>query len=317
MGKKSLAITILLMFVLIVTACSDTKNETRRSIGTGGSGGVFYIMGAGIGNLVTTKSDVLDLTAQSTAATTENLNLVNDGDLDFAFSVYDAAVDAINGEGGYDKLDNLRIVMAGHGGYKHLIVREDSKINSIADLKGKKVGISPGDIGKKLFSATIEPYGLTLDDLETVPLSYTEMSNGLKDKTLDAISVLAGLPASSVIELGSSIDIRFLSQTEEGIKKLTADYPYWFDATIPAESYKQEADIKTFVAPYVIIANKDVPDEVVYDFIKIMFENESDIEAIHPEGKNYSANNEFYTQEPLVPYHEGAEKYLKEQGVIE
>ncbi|MBB6454574.1 hypothetical protein HNQ94_003063 [Salirhabdus euzebyi] len=315
MPKKILMMLFVMMLAVVATACNEVE---RRSIGTGGSGGVFYVVGAGMGNIVTNNSDSIELTAQSTAATTENLNLVDSGDLDFGFGVYDAAIEAYNGEGAYDrKYENLRLVLAGHGGYQHIIVRDDSDIQSIEDFEGKRIGIPPGNIGEKLAKATVEAYGLTLDDLEVVPLSFAEMSTGLKDENLDAAFVFAGIPASTIIELGTSLDIRFISQTDEGLDRLVEAYPYWFKATIPGSDYDVDEDIKTFLAPYVVFANKDVPDDVVSEFIDITFTHNDELVEVHPEGQHYTGNNDFYNSEALLPYHPGAEEYYKENNIID
>lgn len=303
---------------LVLTACggSGSSGSERLAIGTGGSGGVFYVLGAGMANLVTDSESDMTLSAQATAATEENLRMVQNGDLDFAFSVYDAAVDAYNGEGDYpNKYDNLRLVMPGHNGYLHFMTRKGTGIEGFEDFEGKRVGTSPGYVGEKLVTAAVSPYGLTGDDIDMTALSFTEMGDGLRNKTLDVASVTAGLPGSSVVELKASLnDLEFISQTEEGQKKLVEEYPYWVPATIKKDVYDTKDDIRTFAAPYVIVANKDVSNEAVQKFADVIYSNPENIEAIHAEGSNYTLDNPMFDQDPLLPFHDGMDEYLKNKG---
>lgn len=120
-------IAALLITVFTVVGCGGQKKQ-RVSIATGGSGGVFFVLGAGIADLITKNSPKMQATSETTAATGENLRLVNTGEAQFAFTVFDATSDAYNGVTPYKKHDNIRLILRGHAGFLHAYVQENSEI---------------------------------------------------------------------------------------------------------------------------------------------------------------------------------------------
>ncbi|MDK7181423.1 TAXI family TRAP transporter solute-binding subunit [Corynebacterium riegelii] len=298
-----------------LAACSASGGgaNSNLSIATGGSSGVFYVLGAGMADIVSSNDSGLTLQAQATAATEENLRLVQSSNADFAFSVYDAAVDAYNGAEEYgQKYDNVRLVMPGHVGYQHVIVMANSDVQSFSELGSKRLGISPGRVGEKLAGAVGSPSGTPFESMNTLALSYREQADALKDGTIDAASILAGLPASAVVELKTGQDIRIVSLTPEEQEKILEENPSWTAATIPADVYGTEEDIVTFAVPYVIVANKDVAPEAVYEFMDKVYSNGDRVQATHAEGKAYAFDNPLFEQDPLIPWHEGAQQYIND-----
>ena len=96
---------------------------------------------------------------------------------------------------------------------------------------------------------------------------------------------------------------------EDSLKKILKDNPYWIPATVPGKMYKgQDTDALTYGTPYCIVVNKNVPDEVVTQFLDIMLKN--DLSKIHPEGKWYNKNHASYKNTPMVPFHPAALGWL-------
>lgn len=316
---------ILLVFLLsisLIAGCGGAKKDGAKpvakkkfTLGTGGSGGVFYVLGAGMADIVNRNTTTMSITAQSTAATTESLNLISTGQLDFAFSLYDVAYFAQIGQREYKKkLENIRLVMFGHVGLFTPVVFQESPVKTIGDLKGKTSPHSPGSLGKVLMGEAFKPWGVPIPAKPSA-LSYTEMAAALKDGTIDVMNYHGAHPASSIMDVSTVKPIRILSQTEETLKQILKDNPYWIRATIPGKMYKgQDTDAITYGTPYCIVVNKNVPDEAVTQFLDIMLKN--DLSKIHPEGKWYDKNHASYKNPPMVPYHPAAEKYLKEKGII-
>ncbi len=320
--QRWLLLLIVFMVSISLVACSSSASKDSKpapkkkyTLGTGGSGGVFYVLGAGMADIVNRSSKTMSVTAQSTAASTENLNLISQGQLHFAFSLYDVAYFASIGKREYTKpLADIRLVMFGHVGLFTPVVFKDSSVKTIADLKGKNSPHSPGSLGKVLMEAAYKPWGVPMPAKPSA-LSYTEMAAALKDGTIDVANYHGAHPASSVMDIATVKPIRILTQTEETLKQILTEHPYWIRATIPAKMYNGlDADVLTYGTPYVIVCNKNVPDEAVTEFLDVLLKN--DLSKIHPEGKWYDKNHASYKEKVVVPYHPAAEKYLKTNGII-
>lgn len=313
----ALAVSVPLVFAGIGDAAA-AGTRTRAVFGTGNSGGVYYILGAGIADLINKESKALEVTAQSTSGSTENLNLVNAGEIGFGFTTYDTAYFAsIAGREytGKKKLENLRLLMMGHIGLHASVVWEDSPYKTYGDLKGKTIPTSPGVAAFLLDQASFKPWGIELVKGKTPILSYSEQTTALKDGTIPVGNYNMAHPASAILDLASAKPIRLLSQTEQTMAAIVKEHPYWIRAVIPAGTYAgQKEDAVTIGFPYAIVVNKDMPDQAVRDFIRICFAH--DLKAIHPSGAEYTARNPSYSPTPLLPYHPAAAAYYKEIGVI-
>ena len=303
---------------LVAGGAAEAATRTRTTFGTGNSGGVYYILGAGMADLINKGSANVEVTAQSTSGTTENLNLVNAGELGFGFTVYDSAYFAYIGEREYKgkaKLENLRLLMMGHVGAHASVVWGDSAYKTMGDLKGKTIPTSPGVAAFLLDQAAFKPWGVEMVKGKVPILSYSEQTTAMKDNTIPVGNYNMAHPASAILDLASAKPLRLLGQTEETMAAILKEHPYWVKAVIPGGTYAGQAeDVMTIGFPYAVVVNKDMPDAAVRDFMRICFEN--DLSKIHPDGKFYSHDNTSYVSKPLVPYHPAAEAYLKEKGLV-
>ncbi len=318
LSKKLVSVAILSALAISLAGAGIAQAAHRAAFGTGNSGGVFYILGAGMADLVNKNSKALELTAQSTSGTTENLNLVNAGEIGFGFTVYDTAYFAYIGGREYEgkrKLENLRLVMMGHVGLHQSVVFADSPYKSMADLKGKTIPTSPGVAAFLLDQASWKPWGIEVVKGKSPILSYSEQTTAMKDGTLQVANYNMAFPASTIMDLASTKPIRILSQTEETMAAILKEHPYWLRGVIPANTYAGQTEEAISIGfPYAIVTNKDMPDEAVRDFLSVCFAN--DLSAIHPDGRFYGPRNKNYTAKPLVPYHPAAEAFLKEKGMF-
>ena len=301
-----------------IGASEAAPKKTRTAFGTGNSGGVYYILGAGMADLINKGTQVLEITAQSTSGATENLNLVNAGEIGFGFTTYDAAYFAYTGGREYTgkkKLENVRLLMMGHMGLHASVVWADSPYKTMGDLKGKTVPTSPGVAAFVLDEATYKPWGIPIAKGKSPILSYSEQTTALKDNTIPVGNYNMAHPASAILELASTKPIRILGQTEETMAQILKDHPYWQRGVISANTYTgQTEDVVTIGFPYAIVVSKDMPDEAVREFIRICFAN--DLKVIHPDGAYYTAKNPGYANKPLLPYHPAAEAYYKQLGIL-
>jgi len=294
----------------------------RTTFGTGNAGGVFYVLGAAMASVMTEKSEIMEVTAQATTGTTENLAFTNTGDLTFSFTIFDAAHCAYTGTREYEpvgKLENLRIVVLGHVGFHTLLTFQRSPIKSIADLDINKhvISVAPGTINLVLHEAAFYGYGIEMPK-NPVVLSFTEMASALKDNTIDVMGYHGAHPASSVLDVSSAFPIRILGHTSESMSRILGKHPYYVPVTIPAGMYSgQSEDVLCFGTPYAIVAYKDTPDEVVKEFLRVTFA--TDWTEYHESGSYYVPNNAFYKDlyqtEGMIPFHPAAKEFLEGFGI--
>ncbi|HPX96544.1 MAG TPA: TAXI family TRAP transporter solute-binding subunit, partial [Thermotogota bacterium] len=190
-------------------------------------------------------------------------------------------------------------------------------INTIADLKGKRVSV--GDAGSGVEANTIqilEAYGMTFKDINVQNLSFAESASALKDRKIDAFFVTAGIPTTAIVELASTNAVKVLPVDVEKASTLINNFPFYVNYIIPANTYKNQTEpVNTVAVKATFIVRADLPLDTVYNITKAIFEGQAEIAEAHAKGK------EFNLQEAVkgvsVPFHPGAEKYFREVGAIQ
>lgn len=331
--KKVLSLILIVAMVMcFAVSCGDNGGEQgeqqtyRVTIGTGNSGAVFYVLGAGIADMINQKSEILDVTAQATTATSENVAGVQAGDFDFGFAVYDVADCAWKGIREYadqGKFENLRIACVGHTGEFVPFVYDDSPIKTIADLASDKytVAVSSGFTGYWLAKVALESYGVDIDKLSNVPvMSHTEQSTGMKDGTVNVQCFTGPSPASAMLDTASFKPIRVLEQTDETLAGLLQKYPYYIKSEVPAGIYDGiDEPAQVFGVVYCIMCNVNTPDEVVTEFLTQVFDN--DLTVYHNAGSFYTTDNPYYQSlyidnaQEMLPFHPAAKAFLQSRGL--
>ena len=319
MPKKLLTVLAALSLVFAVAGGGLAANQTVLSMATGGTGGTYYAIGGGISKLVAEYMPGYKLMVQSTGASIENIHLVANKKVNFAIVMPDAAYFAYTGGRefkGKAKYTNLRAVMAGHASLLQGAALKSSGIKSFADLKGKKVALSaPGSPSKFVSMAALAAYGLKPGNYNATYLTYAEMVQAVKDGTIDASMVFAGIPTSSMLDLSSTVKINFLPVEVSHYAYIKKHYPYYAKAVIPANTYSdQPKPIPTISAPAVLITNTDVPAKTVYLLLKTIVEHTAELAKIHKAGKAWDLGDA--TEGIAIPFHPGAAKYLKEKGKL-
>lgn len=283
---------------------------------TGGSSGVYYPLGIALANLFNETIPDANASAQATKASVENLNLLQAGDGELAFTLADAASLAWAGdeEVGYARpLDRLRHVAAIYPNYIQVVATAESGITSLADLRGKRVSVGAPKSGTELNARAIfGAAGLSYDDLGKVEyLPFAESVELMKNRQLDATLQSAGLGVASIRDLASSIAIVVVEVPEDLIAKIGAPFQ---SAPIPAGTYQgQEAAVNTAIVPNYLVTRSDLSEDLVYEMTKQMFENLGQLAAAHAAAKQVRLEDA--AKGSPVPIHPGAAKYFKEKNV--
>jgi TRAP transporter TAXI family solute receptor len=283
---------------------------------TGGTSGVYYPLGVALSKIYGEAIPGARTQVQATKASVENLNLLQQGRGEAALTLGDSLKLAWEGdeEAGFkNKLDKLRGIAAMYPNYIHFVVRSDSGISSLADLKGKSISVGAPKSGTELNSRTIlAAAGLSYDDLGKVEyLPYAESVELMKNRQLDGTLLSSGLGVAAIRDLATSIDVTFVPIPAELVEKLGAPY---VSLPIVAGTYRgQDADVPTAGVVNFLVTHEGVPEETVYLMTKSMFENLDQMVAAHGAAKSIKLENAVKAMP--VPLHPGAERYYKEKGI--
>ena len=196
---------LLLTIAAILTTGASAQSKTNLSIGTGGTGGVYYPLGGGMANILTKHVPGWQVTAEVTGASVDNMKLINTGKTDVGFTMADTAWEAYLG---IDKFkDNkvpVRTLVVLYPNRTHVVTVEGTGINTMADLKGKRISVgSPGSGTEILALRLLDAYGLT-NEVKRERLSVAESVNAIKDRKIDAFIWSGGLPTAAVTDLAAT-----------------------------------------------------------------------------------------------------------------
>ena len=312
MFKKILTTIAALLFAITTSNSAEFIN-----ILTGGTSGVYYPLGVGISKIYGEKIKDVKVQVQATKASVENLNLLQDGKGELAFVLGDALKDAWQGneDAGFKvKLDKLRVIGAIYPNYIQIVASKDSKIKTLADLKGKGLSVGAAKSGTELNTrALFKAAGMSYKDLGKIEyLPYAESVELIKNRQLDATLQSAGLGVASLKDLSTSLDIVVVSVPAEIVKKMGAPF---VAAKIPANTYKgQTEDVNTASVINYLVTRKDVSEATAYQMTKLFYESLPEMIASHSAAKDISLENA--AKNSPVPLHPGAAKYYKEKGLI-
>jgi len=309
--------TIIFAVSIIIFAPGNASAVKFLSLGTGSPAGTYYFLGAGFAAIINKNVKGVRVTAESTAASTENARYLIRNKMDMGL----ASMGTLNGlkKQGMD-VDKVRLIAVGHTSDTHWIVRKDSPIKSCYDFKGKVIGVGPaGSATLNIWSKKhlAAGWGITFKDIKPKYIAFHEITRGIRDNTIDAGLIAAGYPIAAVMELARDIPIRLLETEPEVIKKLQAKYPNVTPLVFPAGTYKGiDKDVHTYVLPQMWLCRTDLPEDIVYKIIKAVYDNSEERNAIHPMAKKYTVENAFRGSKSVpVGYHPGAIKYYKERGI--
>lgn len=312
--KKVFIIFVSLLMALAV-GCSKSANK-NYVFATGGTSGTYYSFGGVIANLWNNNIEGLNITAQSTGASAENLRLINRGEAELAFVQNDVMDYAYNGTDMFEGeiLSNFSAILTLYPEVVQIAATKSSGIRSIADMKGKRVSVGDAGSGTEFNAKQIlEAYGLTFNDIRKSNLSFKESSDGLQNGTLDACFIVAGVPNAALQELSLSADMTLVPIGNTQIVEIISQYKYYTEVNIPADTYNGvESDTRAIAVKATIAVNNNIPDEEVYNMIKTIFDKQSDLSLAHAKGNEL--NIEEAPKGISIPFHPGAVKYYEELG---
>ena len=307
---------LIIAAVMAVAFTMPVRAEQFVNILTGGTSGVYYPMGNALSSIFGKAMPEARVTVQATKASVENLNLLQAGRGELAFTLGDSLTQAWDGveEAGYKApLKKLRTMAAIYPNYIQIVATADSGIKTLADLKGKRVSVGAPKSGTELNARAIfKAAGLSYSDMKIQYLPFGESVELLKNKQLDATLQSAGLGVSSLRDLASGEDIVIVPISAEVIAK-TGD-PAYLASMVPANTYRgQAADVPTAAVRNFLVTHEGVSEAVVYAMTKSMFANMGDLQAAHAAAREIIPDQ---AAKSPIPLHPGAAKYYREVGLL-
>jgi len=308
------------LLVAAVTLVLGTGAHAQEfvTVLTGGTSGVYYPMGVALSQIYGKAMPGAKTSAQVTKASAENLNLLQAGRGEIAFTLGDALNEAWKGneEAGFKTpLKKLRTIAAIYPNYIQIVASADSGIKTLADLKGKRVAVGAPKSGTELNARDIfKGAGMSYKDFAKVEyLPFGESVELMKNRQLDATLQSAGLGVASIRDLSTSVNIILIPVPTDVVAKV-GDAAYQ-PAMIPANTYGgQTAAIPTAAITNYLVTHSGVSDDLAYRMAKAMYDNLDSLYAAHNAAKAIKRENAIKGMP--IPLHPGAEKYYREVGLI-
>jgi len=316
--RKALVLLVMLAIVFLGIQHADAQQKQRLTIATGGTGGGYYPYGGTLAEIINKKVPNVNATAEVTGASVENVRLIGKMDATFGLAMNDTVYQAYAGEGKFTgkKIDSLRTVIQMYPNLYHVVTLKKYPITKLTDIKGKKGSVgAPGSGTEYKTNLVLPVIGIKYADFKVYRLSFAENATQMKDGIIDVGIWSVAPPTSSIIDLATTHDIRFIPFSKEEVAKVEKAYPYYSEWVIPKNTYKgQTEDVLTIAVWNSVVCNKDLPDDLVYKITKAIFENKKMLVDTHKIAE-FTTAKASATKSP-IPVHPGALKYYKEIGVI-
>lgn len=298
-------------------AAPVAKADEFINILTGGTSGVYYPMGVALSEIYGQNIEGARTQVQSTKASVENLNLLQQGKGELGFALGDSVKYAWEGneEAGFKApLTKLRAIAAIYPNYVQIAALQEAGVTTVADLKGKSLSVGAPKSGTELNArAILGGTGLSYEDLAKVEyLPFAESVELMKNRQLEATLQSSGLGNAAIKDLASSQAISIVAVPADVVEKIGAPY---IPGVIPAGTYQgQDADVPTAAVINFLVTHEDVSDETAYQMTKLIFDNLDKLKAAHSAAAGISLENA--PKDSPVPLHPGAERFYKEQGLL-
>ena len=310
----------LIIRALALFAFAFAANAQNLSIATGGTGGVYYPLGGGMAAVLSKYVPGMQATAEVTGGSVANLQLIGTGKPYLGMTMADATLDAYKGEDKFKgKPVQVRTLLVMYPNRMHVVTVEGTGINTMKDLKGKRVSTGSGGSATEVMAfRVIEAAGLDKDrDLKRERLGVAESVNALKDRKIDAFFWVGGLPTAAVTDLANTPGMKIkLIDHANLVNAMNKKYGNLYVAdTISKDVYHgMEKDNKMVSVNNLLVAHQNMDDKTAYNIVKAVFDHKDELVRTHKEAENIKLENQKKSASP-VPWHPGAVKYFAEKGI--
>jgi hypothetical protein len=294
------------------------------SLVTGGTAGVYFPLGGAMAEIWNSKVSGVRVAAQSSGASVANVRTLARGDAHLALVQNDIVFYAHNGkemfaEAGSNKpqpVGGIRGIAMLYPETVQIVTLRGKGISSVDDLKGKRVVVGDAGSGTEANARQILlVHDLFYRQMRVDFLSFASGIDQLRDGNVDAVFITAGYPTAAVVDIASSRDVLILPVSNEALGALRGRWPFYTRAVIPAGTYRgMTQPVSTVAVMAMLVARADLPDDLVYNLTKALWENLDRMKAAHARGRDLELTRAL--EGMPVPVHPGAERYYRERGVL-
>lgn len=304
---------VTLLQIAALAACGGEGRTEFLSLGTAGTGGIYYPLGGAIASRLSVADSARQYTAEVSGGSVENVNRVASGQMDLAMAIAVTMYQAYNGEGDFQQpVTGLRALAPLYPNVTHVLVPASSPAQSVADLGGRRVSVGAAGSGtEQLARHVLEAHGLTYDDIDPQYLSFSESSSALRDGAIDAAIISVGYPAAAVLEASTTGDMRLLPIEGEVLRQMLEEHPYYSEDEIPAGAYPGvEEPVTTLAVMNWVFAMESLDPEVVRILLNIFENDRVSLEQVHDMARQIDLDR---LSSAPIPLHSAAEQWLTER----
>ena len=288
------------------------------SVGTAPPGGAFFVVGGAIAQVVdqNTRTTGWQVSSEATKGTQENIRRLARNELDFALANAAISYFAVRGEGKWEAKQEIRTVMTLAPNIALFITPSGSGVNTMADLRGKRVVVGPAGAGFDHFLQPIlQAHGITYDDFTPLHNTQAGAVDMLADGSAAAAFLGGAVPTASITQASASQDIHFIPFDAAARDALFERYPFFAPAKIPADTYRDQREeyAGMNVGNMHLITRASLDEDTAYAFTKALYENRAEVVKKHPAGRAINPKN--IVRDTGTPFHPGAIRYFKEIGI--
>lgn len=315
-GLFSLVLTIFFLFGLSLSSFAATQFLT---IGTGDVGGTFYPVGSTISKIINDNIDGVKANVESTGGSVDNSRMVGQGKLQLGMAMGSVAYSAKVGIGKFEGMTfpKLRVLFATYPSISQWIALKDTPVDSIYDLKGKKIAVGMAGSGSEVVSKmTLNAAGISYDEITPKFLGVAEGAAAVRDGQADVAHAIGGIPFGGYLNLSETKSAKLIPVAAELVEKIREDKPYYYQANVPTNSYKgQKEDVPSIGVKCVFIATTDLSDELAYKIVKSVWTNMDVMHSGHKATQHMT--EDFVAKNLPFALHPGAKKFWDEQGLTD
>jgi len=301
---------VITLAACLIVACAPATDQTELQLGAATLGGAYFPIGQGISNLVTEHAADLTMVPIVTRGAVENPRLVSLGDVEIGMTNADLAYFAFNGETPYDEPQSIMGAGALHPSVLHLVTLADANLNSIPDLRGRRVALGPaGGTTFAYANLMLEAYDMTLDDIVPSFLSYSDGFSQLGDGNVDAAFMLAGVPAAAVLQTRATQELSFITIGQDVFDEIIRENPYYYTVTIMSDVYDLDQDYEVLAVDNMLVVSADQSPDTVFSIVEAVYGNLDQFRSTNAIAQQI--NPEQSLRSP-IPLHPGAARYCEQ-----
>ncbi len=323
-GKSNFGLGIfffILVFTLFFAICAGAQTKpVRLSIASGPTGANYYAQAGAMAQIISKSIPNTEATAEATNASVDNCKLVHLRKAELGMATTDICYDAFRGQEKFKSLGPmpLRAVTVLYPFYNHFVTTQWTNINSVVDLRGKRVAVGAPGSGTEVTSKRVmESYGINFEkDIKKQNLHGVQAVDALKDRKIDALTWVVGVPTAGLLDLAATpgVTMKILNNTDH-LDKLNQKYgPCYTKGIIPKATYpnmSSEANVVSILT--ILMCHESMDAVLVYNILKTLFNHQTELATFHRDFTFFTLTNAVIGAS--LPFHPGAVKYFQENGI--